>query len=209
MFQPPLFREDRQDVMHDLMLAHPFATLVSSVAGEIFADHIPLVLHPELTTNGTIRGHLAAGNPLNKTDQHPIDTLTIFQGPQAYVSPSWYPSKQEHGKVVPTWNYVVVHARGQLVFQNDPDWLMAHLIELTKRNEKDREMPWNVTDAPTDYTRRMLKGLVGVEIEVTSLTGQWKVSQNKSAQDKQGVAEGLLTENHPQSDVMSQLVKQR
>lgn len=207
MYQPPLFREDRIDVMQTLMREYPFATLVSSPAGHLSADHVPLVVHPELSDKGHIRGHLAVGNPLWRDTQGPIEVLAVFQGPQAYISPEWYPSKQEHGKVVPTWNYVVVHAHGTLRFIRDHDWLMVHLAELTARHERHRPSPWAVSDAPEDYVARQLKGLVGFEIDVTSLTGNWKVSQNKSVEDRAGVALGLQAENTGQATAISELVK--
>ncbi|MFV2052770.1 FMN-binding negative transcriptional regulator [Aliiroseovarius sp. YM-037] len=207
MFQPPLFRETRIDVMQALMKAHPFATLVSAATGGLSADHIPLVIHPELSENGNIRGHLAAANPLWRKTERDVEVLAIFQGPHAYITPSWYASKQEHGKVVPTWNYAVVHAHGVLRFCRDHDWLMEHLAELTNRHEGNRATPWAVTDAPAEFLERQLKGLVGFEIEVETLNGNWKVSQNKNDQDRVGVELGLLDENTADAASMSDLVK--
>lgn len=206
MYQPAMFHEDRVDVMQALMRAHPFATLVSTLGGAAQADHLPLVVHEELSEFGVIRGHIAKGNPLWRKRDGVTDVLAIFQGPQAYVSPSWYPSKKEHGKVVPTWNYAVVHARGVLAFNDDPRWLMDHLGELTSRNEGGRPAPWAVSDAPADYMARQLKGVVGIEIEVASLDGKWKVSQNKDALDRAGVAAGLLGEPRPDAAAVSELV---
>lgn len=207
MFQPPIFREERIEVMHDLMKEHPFATLVSSENGHLSADHLPFAVHSELSENGILRGHIAAGNPLCRGTQERMDVLAVFQGPQAYVSPSWYPSKQEHGKAVPTWNYAVVHAYGVLRFSKDPDWLKDHLVELTSRNESHRTSSWAVSDAPSDYLARQLKGIVGIEIEVETLSGSWKVSQNKADQDRAGVVAGLLRENATQAAAVSDLVK--
>jgi len=207
MFQPPLFREERVEVMHALMIENPFATLVSSATGGLTADHVPLVVHPELTEHGLIRGHLAVGNPLWTDSEGDIEVLAVFQGPHAYVTPSWYPSKKEHGKVVPTWNYAVVHAHGTLQFTKDPEWLMEHLSELTRRNESHRPSPWAVSDAPEDYLGRQLKGIVGIEIAINALSGTWKVSQNKTPQDREGVELGLLTENSPQATAVSRLVR--
>ncbi|MEM8869482.1 MAG: FMN-binding negative transcriptional regulator [Pseudomonadota bacterium] len=206
MYEPPLFREDRVDVMQALMHAHPFATLVSSATGTLSADHVPLELCAELSKHGVLRGHLAVANPLYRGTDGPISVLAVFQGPQSYITPSWYPSKQEHGKVVPTWNYAVVHATGQLRFHTDPAWLMAHLTSLTQRHEAPRDAPWEVADAPGDFTKRQLKGLVGFEIDIEALTGKWKVSQNKAAPDRAGVEKGLLTENTPSGTAMSRLV---
>lgn len=206
MYQPPMFREDRVDVIHALMIAHPFATLVSSATGGLTADHLPLVIHPELSEKGTIRGHIAVANPLWQDTQGPIEVLAIFQGPQAYITPSWYPSKQEHGKVVPTWNYAVVQAQGTLSFHQESDWLMAHLTELTGRHEGQRAMPWAVTDAPDAFIARQFKGIVGIEIKVESLVGKWKVSQNKADQDRSGVERGLMAERTEDTAAVSRLV---
>ncbi len=209
MFQPPMFREERIDVMQRLMKAHSFATLVSCVEGHLSANHLPLVVHPELSDNGIIRGHVAVANPLFKAGKalEKIEVMAVFQGPQAYVSPAWYPSKQEHGKVVPTWNYAVVHAHGSLRFVQETEWLMAHLAELTLRNEGHRNVPWVIDDAPADFIQRQLKGLVGIEIDVSSLVGQWKFSQNKNPQDKNGVELGLLADNTEQTRAVSDLVR--
>lgn len=207
MFQPPLFREERMDIMHMLMTDHPFATLVSVATGDLSADHVPLVLHAGLAPKGILRGHLAKGNPLCGAAGAAMPVLAVFQGPQAYVSPSWYASKAEHGKVVPTWNYAVVHAHGTLRFRTDPDWLMEHLAELTSRNERHRAAPWAVTDAPPAYIARQLKGLVGIEIEVERLSGTWKLSQNKNERDRTGVERGLLGEGSQQAGDVSRLVE--
>ena len=154
MHQPTFFREERTDIIHKLMRAHPFATLVSIQNGDICADHLPLVIHEEHSTSGTIRGHIAKGNPLWRNGGTSSDIVAIFQGPQAYITPSWYPSKKEHGKVVPTWNYVAVHARGKLTLTDDNSWLLDHLSELTKRHEHNNPVPWNVSDAPDDFIQR-------------------------------------------------------
>ena len=211
MFKPPIFGEDRVDVMHDLMRDHPFATLISNAAGALSADHLPLAIHPEEAANGVIRGHIAKANPLwrqtQRGDGAPLTVLAVFQGPQAYITPSWYPSKAEHGKVVPTLNYAVVHAHGLLRFTNEPAWLMAHLADLTARHEGRRATPWAVTDAPDEFIARQLKGLVGFEIEIERLEGNWKVSQNKTEPDRMGVERGLLAENSEQAAQMSDLVQ--
>ena len=216
MFQPPVFREDRVEVMHALMREHPFATLVSSATGTLTADHVPLVLHAEAGSgaggNGLLRGHLAAGNPLvrgapKRAGEATIDVLAIFQGPQSYVTPSWYASKREHGKVVPTWNYVVVHARGRLRLVRETGWMLAHLRELTARHESHRPEPWAVEDAPSDFVARQLKGLVGFEIELKELSGTWKVSQNKGEADRRGVEAGFAAD--PERASMAALVRER
>jgi len=209
MFQPAIFQEDRLDIMQDLMRVHSFATLVSSATGELSADHVPLVLHDEESEMGVLRGHVAIGNPLFKQTDGAIDVLTIFQGPQTYITPSWYASKQEHGKVVPTWNYVVVHVRGTLTFQRDEAWLMRHLHDLTQQHESHRPDPWAVSDAPDDFVKRQLRGLIGFEIEIKNMDGTWKVSQNKNDADKAGVTSGLSKEPSSQAGEISKLVAER
>lgn len=205
MYQP-LFREERLDVLQDLIRAQPLATLVSSAAGQIQADHVPLVLLADQSDKGVLRGHVAKGNGLWRNRAELESVMAIFQGPQSYVTPSWYPSKQEHGKVVPTWNYVVVHARGAFRFVDDADWLMAHLGALTDQHEQDRTAPWAVSDAPADYLSRQLRGIVGVEMTIESLEGVWKVSQNRDTRDRAGVQEGLLREQTADADEISRLV---
>lgn len=209
MFQPSIFREDRIAVMHDLMRQYPFATLVYSDAGSAKADHIPFVLDAEVGDMGVLKGHLGAGNPLVRRTDSPKHVLVVFQGPQTYVTPSWYASKMEHGKVVPTWNYVVVHARGTLGIRRDTTWLLQHLIDLTVEHERDRPTPWAVSDAPEDFVTRQLRGLVGLEIQITELAGTWKVSQNKNTADRIGVEEGLRRERRRCQSVIADLVKTR
>ncbi len=191
MFQPAAFREDRIEVMHDLMIAHPFATLVSSGSGGLTADHVPLVLHTDAGGLGVLRGHVAVANPLFGTSDAPQEVLAVFQGPHSYVTPSWYASKAEHGKVVPTWNYVAGHARGVLRFRRDAAWVRRHLEDLTAQHEGRRPAPWAVSDAPEDFIARQMRGLVGFEIALHDVQGKWKVSQNRPASDRVGVAAGL------------------
>lgn len=206
VYEPPLFREDRVDVMHEVMRAHPFATLVSNLNGRLTADHLPLVIHPDLSEKGTIRGHIAKANPLWRDREHVSEVLAIFQGPQAYVTPSWYASKKEHGKVVPTWNYVVVHAHGHLNFMEHADWILAHLKDLTGRHESHRPVPWQVSDAPADYVARQIKGIVGIEVEISELQGKRKLSQNRSQTDRVGVERGLRLEPDPEAAAMADLI---
>lgn len=209
MFQPAIFQETRLDVMHGLMRTHPFATLISSATGELTADHIPMILHDDEGEHGTLRGHVSVGNPLFIKTDGALDVLTVFQGPQTYITPSWYASKQEHGKVVPTWNYAVVHARGTLTFNRDESWLLRHLHDLTQQHEGHRPNPWAVSDAPEDFVKRQLRGLVGFEIQVSNIDGKWKVSQNKNDADKSGVASGLLDEKTANANAISKFVTER
>ncbi len=207
MYQTPHFREDRIDVLHDLIRAHPFATLVAFGQEGLIGNHLPFVLHDELTDNGTLRGHVARGNPLWKNYDRTIDVLAIFQGADSYITPSWYPSKKEHGKVVPTWNYAVVHAYGPLAIIEDAEWLRAHLGELTFQRENKRPVPWAVSDAPSDYLARQLKGIVGIEMPISRIEGTWKVSQNKKDRDRMGVSRGLDFESGGVPTAMSKLVE--
>ena len=194
MYQPPLFREDRIEVMHDLMRAHPLAMVVSYGESGIAANHLPLVLSADDSPRGTLRGHVAKPNPF-WTDYDPaVEVLAVFQGPQHYISPGWYPSKKEHGKVVPTWNYAVVHAYGPMRVFDDTDWVIEHLRALTAQQEGGRDQPWAVTDAPSDFVARQLKGIVGFEIPISRIEGKWKMSQNRAQDDRQGVVKGLHDE---------------
>lgn len=207
MYQPPLFRVDKIELMHEFMLAYPFATVISTQEGVISADHLPLAIHPELSEKGTIRAHIAKGNPLWLKRDSFMEVLVIFHGPQAYITPSLYPSKKQHGKVVPTWNYAIVHAYGELRFIDDEEWILEHLIELTKREESDRPETWKVSDAPDHYIAKQMKGIVGIEIQITKLEGKWKVSQNKDDQDRAGVQGGLELEQDPNAIAISQLIE--
>lgn len=197
MYRPKQFREDRIDVMNGVIRAHPFATLISVGADGPEANHIPVMFEPgENGALGTLRAHVARPNPIWSESDPDADVLIVFQGPHHYVTPSWYPSKAEHGKVVPTWNYIIVHARGTMRAIQDTDWLLAHLNALTDHQESSRDMPWAVTDAPADYIEKMLGGIVGLEIPIASLEGKWKMSQNRNAADRAGVVDGLIAEGN-------------
>ena len=206
MYQPPAFREDRIDVIHDLIRAHPLSTLVHFEDGGLAANHVPLVLHPGLGEKGTLRGHVARANPLWKAFDARIDVLAIFQGVEHYITPSWYPAKKEHGKVVPTWNYAVVHAYGPLSVHKDADWLKTQVNSLTDTHEGDREVPWAVSDAPGDFVDRQLRGIVGIEIPIARLEGKWKMSQNRAEDDRHGVIEGLHADGSAAAKRMAGLI---
>ena len=190
MYRPPAFREDRPEVLRAAIHAHPLATLVTASCNGIVANVVPFSL--EVTAQGDVlRAHLARANEQVADLRAGAPALVVFQGPQAHVSPSWYPSKRVHGKVVPTWNYVIVQARGRARTIDDPAWLLEQTATLTAAAEKDQADPWTVADAPADFIRAQLKGIVGVEIAVDRLEGKWKVSQNRSREDRVGVADGL------------------
>ncbi len=207
MYQVAAFREERIDVMHALIRAHPLAVLVTSAGGSLEANHLPLLIDPVPSPRGTLRGHVARANPLWR-QLHEGDVLAVFQGPQVYVTPSWYPEKRASGKVVPTWNYAVVHARGPLVIHDDSDWLRDLVSRLTNQQEAGRAQPWGITDAPADYIERMLGAIVGIEIPISRIEGKWKVSQNRTDADRAGVAGGLAQLADPQAQAMALLVKE-
>ena len=193
MYLPAHFQEKRPAVLADLVGHHPLGLLVTQDAGgTLSADSVPFVLDADPAGGpGILRAHVARANPLWREARGDVDSLVVFQGEQAYISPSFYASKAEHGKVVPTWNYCVVQARGHLRAVEDADWLRAFVGRLTDRHEAPRDEPWAVSDAPDDYISSMLRGIVGIEIVLSSLTGKWKVSQNRSPADRAGVARGL------------------
>jgi len=192
MYLPAHFDEKRLDVLHALVRRHPFGLLVTQTADGPSANGIPFLLDPDGAAGlGTLRGHVARANPVWREAATDVPSLVVFQGPDAYVSPGWYPTKAEHGKVVPTWNYVMVQARGQLRIRDDPAWLLQLVTRLTERHEAARSAPWAVSDAPADYVQTMLRAIVGIELELTALSGKWKVTQNRSAPDRAGVVTGL------------------
>jgi len=189
MYLPKHFEQTDPAALAALMHEHPLATLVVATPDGPTADLVPLEFHANVGPQGTLRGHVARANPLWR--HAGAAALAVFQGPQAYVSPNGYPSKREHGKVVPTWNYTMVQARGTLRAVEDAAWLHALVGRLTARHEASQPAPWAVSDAPDDYVQQMLLAIVGIEIELTALIGKWKVSQNRSEADRQGVAEAL------------------
>jgi transcriptional regulator len=193
MYLPSHFEETRPERMQELMRAHPLGLLVTQDrAGALVANTIPFLFDAGAGGSASwLRGHVARANPVWREARTDVDALVVFQGPQAYVSPSFYASKAEHGKVVPTWNYMMVQARGRLHAIDDATWVRAFVTRLTERHEGSRAAPWAVRDAPDDYIATMVRAIVGVEIEVTALTGKWKVSQNRSAADRAGVVQGL------------------
>jgi transcriptional regulator len=190
VYRPAHFAEDRLEVLHGVIRARPLATLVTSRGATFEADHVPMLLDANAGAFGTLRGHVARANDLWRTAAPASDALAIFHADEFYVSPAWYPAKREHGRVVPTWNYVVVHARGPLRFIEDRDWLRALVTALTETHEARRAEPWRVSDAPADYVAALLRAIVGFEIPLSALTGKWKMSQNRSAADRAGVAAG-------------------
>jgi transcriptional regulator len=206
MYQPKHFEETRIEVMQALVASQPLSTLVTLSDEGLVADQIPMLLRPGEGPFGTLVGHVARANPLWRQTRLGTPVLAIFQGPQHYISPSWYPTKQEHGKVVPTWNYVVVQARGLLQIHDDPDWVRQQATQITNQQERTSAKPWAVDDAPRDYTDSMIKAVVGISIEVTLWSGKWKVSQNQPAVNRAGVVQSLETLQGAQALAMASLV---
>ncbi|HEY4030687.1 MAG TPA: FMN-binding negative transcriptional regulator [Caulobacteraceae bacterium] len=190
MYLPPHFREDRIDVLHAAIRAHPLATLVTAGAAGLEANPIPFLVE-EGGPFGVLQAHLARANGQLAALREGSEALVLFQGPQAYVSPSWYATKAETHKVVPTWNYVAVHCWGKPRVIDDPAWLRALVGRLTVSRENGRAEPWAVEDAPADYVAAQLRGIVGLEIPIARIEGKWKASQNRSQADRAGVATGL------------------
>lgn len=191
MYTPKPFAMDGPEAIRAHIEAHPFAALVAQRESGPQAVHVPLMLDADNGAHGTLRGHIARANPVFDARLEGAQVLAIFSGPQGYVSPGWYPSKQENPKVVPTWNYTAVHASGTLHFHEDRDWLVRNVGDLTDRFEAGRPAPWSLDDAPPDYIDAMTRAIVGVEIRITRLEGKAKLSQNRPEQDRQGVIEGL------------------
>ena len=196
MYLPAHFAESRPEVLRDLVRERPLGLLVTRNGDDgIDANDIPFVLDGDGDARpGVLRAHVARANPLWRTARTDVESLVVFQGPQGYVSPAWYPSKAEHGKVVPTWNYIVVQARGMLRPIDDREWVRAFVERLTTRHEGARPVPWAVSDAPAEYIETMLGAIVGIELVLTSLVGKWKMSQNRPMADREGVAAGIAGE---------------
>lgn len=191
MYQPPHFREERLEIQHGLIQKYPLGLLITAGAGGLMANPIPFFLAPLASKQGTLQAHLARANPQLLELGSVSECLIVFQGPQDYVTPSWYETKQETGKVVPTWNYITVHAWGRPRLIEDSEWLARHLHELTQHKEQERLAPWEVDDAPASFITSQMKGIVGIEIEIDRLEGKWKVSQNRPEKDRKGVLAGF------------------
>jgi transcriptional regulator len=206
MYQPPAFREDRVEVQHGLIRSHPLGLLITAGPGGLMANPLPFLIDSEVSPRGTLRAHMARANPQWRELTAVVECLVVFQGPQEYVTPSWYATKKETGKVVPTWNYVTVHSWGRPQVIEDAAWLRHQIEGLTALKESARPEPWKVDDAPDSYIAAQLKGIVGIEIVITRSQGKWKLSQNRPAADRTGVVEGLHSEG---ADTMAILVAER
>ncbi len=206
MYNPPHFEETRPEVLRALIEAHPLGALVTLTSRGLDANHVPFEFADD-GPHGTLRAHVARANPVWKDFARDTEVLVIFQGPQSYITPSWYvATKPESGKVVPTYNYCVVHAHGPLRVIDDPAWLRAMVTRLTQRFEATRPAPWQVSDAPEDFLAKQLAAIVGIEIPIARLVGKWKVSQNRPEADRAGVTRGLEAQGDANSVAMAQLV---
>lgn len=193
MYIPKHFEEPNLETLHDLIDQRPLGTLIVPTMAELIANNLPFLIDRARGPYGTLVAHVARANPVWKTPLSTISALVCFQGANNYISPSWYPSKREHGKVVPTWNYITVAAHGRPKFIEDKTWLLNLVTRLTQKHESQMQNPWQVTDAPADYIDSLLGAIVGVEIEITKIEGKWKMSQNRSGEDRAGILMGINT----------------
>jgi len=191
MYQPPAFREDRIAVKHQLIRAHPLGLLITAGPAGLLANLFPFLLDSEETDRGTLRLHIARANPQWRELEAIEECLVVFRGLQDYVTPSWYETKRETGKVVPTWNYVTVHAWGRPRVVHDDDWLRRQIEDLTDSRESLRAAPWKVDDAPPDFITAQMRGIIGIEIPISRIEGKWKMSQNRPEADRAGVVAGF------------------
>jgi transcriptional regulator len=208
MYIPRHNEEKRVSVMHSLIVSRPLGTLITLGASGLFASHIPMILEDNGSHFGVLKGHISRANTQWQDFVPTVDALAIFAGHQHYITPTWYPGTKEHGKEVPTWNYVVVHAYGPLNVIHDDQWLLTNVEKLTNIHEAGSPVPWRVSDAPEDFIRSQLKGIVGLELPIQKLEGKWKVSQNRTERERLGVIDGLAKLNTPESLAMKALVEE-
>lgn len=210
MYQPPHFIETDRDTLHALIRAHPLGLLISASLDGPTADSVPFLLDSEIGANGRLRAHLSRANPHWKliAAQPDMPVLVVFQGVNTYITPSWYAAKRETGKVVPTWNYVVVQAHGRVRVIDDAEWIARQVSDLTAFHEAARPQPWSVSDAPAPFLAAQIRGIVGIEMDIAELQGKWKVSQNRPAADRAGVIAGLEQDRTDRSShEMARLVR--
>lgn len=207
MYEPSHFKVEDRAQLHAVIRQHPLASLVTVGEGGLIANLVPFILHEDEGENGVLRAHLARPNAQWKAIAAGAETLVIFTGVERYVTPAWYATKRETGKVVPTWNYVTVQVRGPARAIEDPAWLRAQLESLTQQQEAPRTEPWAVSDAPEPFIVAQARGIVGVEIEIASIIGKFKLSQNRREDDKLGVLDGLSADPAMDSQAMASLVK--
>lgn len=204
MYTPKAFEVGDIKTMHSDIKRCGLACLVTLTRGGLVATHLPVLLHEDKGKYGTLFGHLSKANAQWRESDPQTEALIIFSGLESYITPSWYATKQETGKVVPTWNYAAIHAYGHLSFNTDADWLKSHVGELTAKHESTFSHPWKITDAPAEYIDAQVKGIAGFEMMIERIEGKHKFNQNRSEQDRNGVISGLRKMNtHQKSDVAS------
>ena len=208
MYEPPLHRQDDVAAQHALIRRHPLGLLVSHGPQGLVANAIPFLIDADAGKFGTLRAHMARANGQWRDLADAGEALAVFQGPEHYVSPSWYATKREAGRVVPTWNFVMVQARGVARAIEDEAWLRRQIAALTQSQESSRPAPWAVGDAPEDFIAAMVKQIVGVEIEIADIRGKWKASQNRSPADRAGVVEGLTADGDAEALAMAAIVRE-
>lgn len=209
MYIPASNAEHRPEVLFAFIEAHPFGALVTAAADGLFATHLPFIVDPARGAHGVLEGHLARANPHHRQLSTGSEAMVIFTGPDAYITPGWYPSKAEDPRTVPTWNYVAVHVYGTLRFTDDRTFLHRHLEQLTTRHEASRPMPWAITDAPADYVSALERAIVGLELTITRIEGKWKMSQNRTDADIDGVIAGLGASAHAHERAVGEIVAER
>ncbi len=206
MYIPKYNEETDVSVLHGLIKKNPFGAWITVVEGKITTNHIPFVLREDRGALGTLYGHVAKNNSVWETYSKEIESAIVFQSDDAYISPSWYPTKHEHGKAVPTWNYAVVHAWGVPRVIKDREWLLDHVEEITTIHENNQKVPWKVTDAPKEYIEKLLGVIVGIEIPITELKGKLKLGQNRPNSDKLGTVAGLTSKGTDKAKGLADLL---
>lgn len=201
MYIPASFKESRIERLHDLIVNHPLGLLVTNGDNDLEASPIPFLFYANEGKYGVLRAHLAKANPHWKSLAEHVECLVVFQGPEGYVTPSWYPSKAETHKAVPTWNYATVQVWGNASVTEDAAWLRRQLDDLTMLHEKSRPQPWSVSDAPVDYIASQMKAIIGIEILIRRIDGKWKMSQNKDDADREGVIAGMRSDTDPHGNI--------
>lgn len=209
MYIPDSFRESRLAVLHDLIQTQPLGLLLTHGANGLQASPLPFLVYAAEGTYGVLRAHMALANSHWKELAGLRECLVLFQGGNGYVTPSWYPSKGETHKTVPTWNYVTVQVRGTPSVVEDAAWLRRQLNDLTTAQEQSRPQPWSVDDAPADYIIAQMKAIIGIEIPIRHIEGKWKLSQNKGDADRTGVVNGMRSETDPHQNIdVADLIEQ-
>jgi transcriptional regulator len=207
LYEPPLHRNENLPALHALIKERVFGLLISNGAEGLVANSLPFVLDTTASKLGTLKVHLARANPQWRDLEASPGALIVFQGHDHYITPSWYETKRETGKVVPTWNYTMVQAKGRAKVMDDA-WLGQQIEELTRALEQRREAPWAVSDAPADFIAMQRRAIVGVEIEILDIRGKWKTSQNRNASDRAGVVAGLEEMGDEDARAMAEIVRE-